>query len=62
VGGLERRCIALVELLSIGWIDQEFCFIESGVFMSLRKIKGLGRATEYYRCINIRLVFVNRVA
>lgn len=27
MGGVERRCIALVELSSIDWIDQEFVLL-----------------------------------
>jgi hypothetical protein len=48
VGAGERRCIALVELLSIDWIHQEFCLLRVEFFMSLWKIKGWGRDTEYY--------------
>jgi hypothetical protein len=47
VGGVERRCIALVELLSIDWVRQEFCLLRVESLMRLRKIKGLGRDTEY---------------
>ena len=38
----ERRCIALVELLSIDWIDQEFCFIVSGVLYEFEEDKRVG--------------------
>jgi hypothetical protein len=42
VDGVERRCIALVELLSIDWVRQEFCFIESGDFYEFREDGGAG--------------------
>ncbi len=45
MSGVERRCIALVESLSIDWIDGVL-FSESGVFMSLGKMEVLGRDIE----------------